>query len=60
MLHAFEGHSPDGQRRASAPPCWPFGTVTPPDPRSALLAPIGGLPEALSPDELRELPAGLF
>ena len=60
MLPAFEGHAPEGQRSASAPACWPFGTVTPPDPRSALLAPIRGVPEALTPDELRELPAGLF
>lgn len=60
MLAPFEGHSPDGQRRASAPACWPFGTVTPPDPRSSLLAPIRGVPEALTADELRELPAGLF
>ena len=60
MLPAFEGHSPDGQRSAIAPACWPFGTVTPPDPRSSLLAPITGVPEALTADELRELPAGLF
>lgn len=60
MLPAFEGHSPDGQRRASAPPCWPFGTVDPPDPRSSLLAPIRGVPEPLMPAELRELPAALF
>lgn len=60
MLPAFEGHSPDGQRRASAPACWPFGTVTPPDPRSALLAPIRGVPEALTADELDAMPAALF
>jgi len=54
------GHAPDGQRRATAPACWPFGTVTPPDPRSAPVAPIAGLPETLTPAELRELPAGLF
>ena len=59
-MFAFEGHAPDGQRRASAPACWPFGTVTPPDPRSALLAPIRGLPEALTADELDAMPAGLF
>ena len=56
----FAGHSPDGQRRASAPPSWPFGTVTQPDPRSSLLAPIRGVPEPLMPAELRELPAALF
>lgn len=56
----FLGHAPDGQRRATAPACWPFGTVTTPDPRSSLLAPIRGVPETLSPAELRELPAGLF
>lgn len=59
-MFAFEGHSPDGQRRASAPACWPFGTVTPPDPRSSLLAPITGLPEPLMPAELDAMPAGLF
>ena len=59
-MSAFEGHSPDGHRNPLAPACWPFGTVTPPDPRSALLAPITGLPEALTPAELRELPAALF
>ena len=56
----FPGHSPEGQRRASAPACWPFGTVTPPDPQSTLLAPIRGVPETLTADELRELPAALF
>ena len=56
----FPGHAPDGQRSASAPACWPFGTVTPPDPRSSPVAPIRGVPEALTADELRELPAGLF
>jgi hypothetical protein len=60
MPARFEGHAPDGHRRASAPACWPFGTVTPPDPRSSLLAPITGLPETLTPAELRELPAALF
>lgn len=60
MLPAFEGHSPDGQRRASAPACWPFGTLTPPDPRSSLLAPISGLPETLTPAELDAMPAALF
>ena len=60
MPAPFEGHSPDGQRSPQAPACWPFGTVTPPDPRSTLLAPIRGIPEALMPDELRELPAALF
>jgi len=60
VVTTFPGHAPDGQRRASAPAGWPFGTVTPPDPRSSLLAPITGLPETLSPAELRELPAGLF
>ena len=59
-MFAFEGHSPDGHRSPQAPAYWPFGTVTPPDPRSSLLAPITGLPEPLKPDELRELPAGLF
>ena len=59
-MFAFEGHSPDGQRRASAPACWPFGTVVPPDPRLSPVAPIRGVPEALTADELRELPAGLF
>jgi hypothetical protein len=59
-MSAFEGHSPDGQRSPLAPACWPFGTVTPPDPRSSLLAPISGVPETLTPAELLELPAGLF
>ena len=59
-MSAFKGYSPDGQRRASAPACWPFGTVVPPDPRSTPVAPISGLPEPLTPDELRELPAALF
>ncbi len=35
-------------------------TVTPPDPRSSPVAPISGLPETLTPAELRELPAALF
>ena len=60
MLPVFEGHAPDGQRSPLAPACWPFGTVGAPDPRSSLLAPIAGLPETLTPAELRELPAGLF
>lgn len=60
MPPVFEGHAPDGQRRASAPPCWPFGTVGAPDPRSSPLAPITGPPETLTPAELRELPAALF
>lgn len=60
MPAPFEGHSPDGQRRASAPACWPFGTVTPPDPRSTLLAPIRGVPETLTPAELDAMPAALF
>jgi len=60
MPARFEGHAPDGQRRASAPPCWPFGTVGAPDPRSSLLAPITGLPETLTPAELDSLPAALF
>ena len=60
MLPVFEGHAPDGLRSASAPAHWPFGTVTPPDPRSSLLAPIRGVPEALTPAELLELPAALF
>ena len=60
MLREFEGHAPDGHRSPLAPPCWPFGTVGAPDPRSTLLAPITGLPEALTPAELRELPAALF
>ena len=59
-MSAFEGHSPEGHRSPQAPACWPFGTVTPPDPRSALLAPIGGVPEALTPDELDAMPAALF
>ena len=56
----FPGHAPDGHRNPLAPAGWPFGTVTPPDPRSSLLAPITGLPETLTADELRELPAALF
>jgi len=60
MLAPFEGHAPDGQRRATAPACWPFGTVGTPDPRLALLAPITGLPETLTPAELDAMPAGLF
>ena len=56
----FAGHSPDGQRRPTAPACWPFGTVGTPDPRSTLLAPIRGVSEPLMPAELRELPAALF
>ena len=56
----FPGHSPDGQRRPTAPACWPFGTVTPPDPRSTLLAPIRGLSETLTPAELDAMPAALF
>ena len=60
MLPVFEGHAPEGHRSPQAPACWPFGTVVPPDPRSSLLAPITGVPEALTPDELRELPAALF
>ena len=60
MLPAFEGHSPEGHRNPLAPAGWPFGTVTPPDPRSALLAPITGVPEALTADELDAMPAGLF
>ena len=60
VVTPFPGHAPDGQRSPLAPACWPFGTVTPPDPRSSLLAPITGLPETLTPAELRELPAALF
>ena len=56
----FPGHSPEGHRSPQAPACWPFGTVTPPDPRSPLLAPISGVPEALTPDELDAMPAALF
>ena len=60
MPARFEGHAPDGHRSPLAPACWPFGTVGIPDPRSSPLAPITGLPETLTPAELRELPAGLF
>ena len=56
----FPGHAPDGHRSPQAPSCWPFGTLGTPDPRSTLLAPIGGVPEPLMPAELRELPAALF
>lgn len=56
----FPGHAPNGQRSPTAPACWPFGTVTPPDPRSSLLAPIRGVPEALMPAELDAMPAALF
>ena len=56
----FPGHAPDGHRSPQAPAYWPFGTVTPPDPRSALLAPITGPPEALTADELDAMPAALF
>ena len=56
----FAGHAPDGHRSPQAPACWPFGTVVPPDPRSSLLAPIRGVPEALMPDELDAMPAALF
>lgn len=59
-MSEFPGHSPDGHRSPQAPACWPFGTVGTPDPRSSLLAPITGVPEALMPDELDAMPAGLF
>ena len=56
----FEGRSPDGHRSPQAPACWPFGTVVPPDPRSSPVAPIRGVPEALTPAELDAMPAALF
>jgi len=56
----FEGHAPDGLRSASAPACWPFGTLTPPGPGSEPVAPITGLGGPLTPDELAQMPAALF
>lgn len=50
---------PDGTRSPQAPACWPFGTVTPADPRSSPVAPATG-PERLTPADLAELPAALF